>query len=124
MPRTKTVVPGRARRRKVMKAVKGNVGGRRKLYQTARETLMRAQQFAYRDRRTKKREFRRLWIVRISAAVRSEGLSYSTLIRGLKLAQVELDRKTLADLAVKDPNTFTKIVELAKEHLVKTPAGA
>ncbi len=91
MPRTKTVVPGRKRRRKVMTAVKGNRGGRRKLYQTARETLMRSLQFAYRDRRAKKRDFRRLWIVRINAAARLHGLSYSTFIRGLKVAQIDID---------------------------------
>src|SRR6267142_2013228 len=99
MPRTKTVVPGRKRRRKVMTAVKGNRGGRRKLYQTARETLMRSLQFAYRDRRAKKRDFRRLWIVRINAAARLHGLSYNAFIRGLKVAQVGIDRKVLADLA-------------------------
>ncbi len=117
MPRTKTVVPGRARRRKVLNAMKGARGGRRKLYQTARETLMRAQQFAYRDRRTRKRDFRRLWIVRINAAVRPEGLSYSTLICGLKRAAVELDRKTLADLAIREPASFTSLCRLAKDHL-------
>jgi large subunit ribosomal protein L20 len=117
MPRTKTVIPGRARRRKVMKAVKGNFGGRRKLYQTARETLTRSLQFAYRDRRARKRDFRRLWIVRINAAVRTEGLSYSTLIAGLKRAQVELDRKALADLAVREPASFASLCQLAKANL-------
>ncbi len=114
MPRTKTVVPGRARRRKVMKAVKGNFGGRRKLYQTARETLTRSLQFAYEHRRRKKRDFRRLWITRINAAVRLHGLSYSRLIAGLKTAQVEIDRKTLADLAVREPASFATLCELAK----------
>jgi large subunit ribosomal protein L20 len=114
MSRTKTVVPGRARRRKVMNAVKGNHGGRRKLYQTARETLTRSLQFAYEHRRTKKRDFRRLWITRINAAVRVHGLSYSRLIAGLKAAQVEIDRKTLADLAVREPASFATLCELAK----------
>ena len=116
MPRAKTVVPGRARRRKVMKAVKGNVGGRRKLYQTARETLTRSLQFAYEHRRTKKRDFRRLWIVRINAAVRPQGLSYSTFIRGLKAAEIDLDRKMLADLAVREPASFASLCEVAKAH--------
>ncbi len=119
MPRTKTVVPGRKRRRKVMTAAKGNVGGRRKLYQTARETLMRSLQFAYRDRRAKKRDFRRLWIVRINAAARQHGLSYNTFIRGLKAAQVDINRKVLADLAVRDAEAFARLAEVAKQtHVV------
>jgi large subunit ribosomal protein L20 len=115
MPRTKTVVPGRKRRRKVMTAAKGNVGGRRKLYQTARETLMRGMQFAYEHRRTKKREFRRLWIVRINAAARIHGLSYNAFIRGLKTAQVDINRKVLADLAVRDAEAFARLAEVAKQ---------
>jgi large subunit ribosomal protein L20 len=97
---------------------------RHNLYRQAIVTLIRSRVYAFRDRRVRKREFRRLWIIRINAACRMRGLRYGELIHGLQLANVELDRKTLADLAVKDPNTFTKIVELAKEHLVKTPAGA
>jgi len=115
MPRTKTVVPGRKRRRKVMTAAKGNVGGRRKLYQTARETLMRGMQFAYEHRRTKKREFRRLWIVRINAAARIHGLSYNNFIRGLKTAQIDINRKVLADLAVRDAEAFARLAEVAKQ---------
>src|SRR3989442_3012311 len=115
MPRTKTVVPGRKRRRKVMIAAKGNRGGRRKLYQTARETLMRSLQFAYRDRRAKKREFRKLWIVRINAAARSHGLSYNAFILGLKAAQVEIDRKVLADLSVRDAHAFARQAETATQ---------
>ena len=115
MPRTKTVVPGLKRRRKVLTKAKGNVGGRRKLYQTAKETLMRGMQFAYRDRRAKKRDFRRLWIVRINAAARLNGLSYNAFIRGLKAAQVEIDRKLLADLAVRDAAAFTRLAEVAKQ---------
>ena len=115
MPRTKTVVPGRKRRRKVLTAAKGNRGGRRKLYQTAKETLMRGMQFAYRDRRAKKRDFRRLWLVRINAAARLNGLSYNAFIRGLKAAQVEIDRKLLADLAVRDAAAFTRLAEVAKQ---------
>lgn len=115
MPRTKTVVPGRKRRRKVMKAAKGNVGGRRKLYQTARETLMRGMQFAYEHRRTKKREYRRLWIVRINAAARTHGLSYNAFICGLKTAQIDINRKVLADLAVRDADAFARLAEVAKQ---------
>ena len=115
MPRTKTVVPGRKRRRKVLTAAKGNRGGRRKLYQTAKETLMRGLQFAYRDRRAKKRDFRRLWIVRINAAARQEGLSYSQFMHGLKEAGLEVDRKVLADIAVRDPETFRRFAEKARE---------
>jgi large subunit ribosomal protein L20 len=118
MPRTKTVVPGRKRRRKVLTAAKGNRGGRRKLYQTAKETQMRAMQFAYRDRRAKKRDFRRLWIVRINAAARLHGLSYNAFIRGLKVAQVLIDRKVLADLAVRDAAAFARLAEVAKQAQV------
>jgi len=115
MPRTKTVVPGRRRRKKVMSQVKGNYSGRRKLYQTARETLTRALQFAYEHRRTKKREFRALWIVRINAAARINGLSYSTLVAGLKRAEITVNRKVLADLAVHDMPAFAQLAEVAKQ---------
>jgi large subunit ribosomal protein L20 len=97
-----------------MKASKGNFGGRRKLYQTAVETLMRARQFAYEHRRTKKRDFRRLWITRINAAARQHGLSYSALMSGLKRAEVTVNRKVLADLAIHDAAAFAKLVELAR----------
>ena len=114
MPRAKTVVPGRARRRKVLKAAKGNFAGRRKLYKSALQTVQRAGQFAYEHRRLRKRDFRRLWIVRINAAARINGLSYSTLISGLKRANVEVNRKLLADLAVRDTVAFAKLAEVAK----------
>ena len=114
MPRAKTVVPGRARRRKVLKSVKGNYSGRRKLYKTAVQTMQRAGQFAYEHRRTRKRDFRRLWITRINAAARTNGLSYSTLISGLKRANIEVNRKLLADLAVRDAAAFSKLAEAAK----------
>ncbi len=114
MPRAKTVVPGRARRRKVLKAAKGNYSGRRKLFKTALQTLQRAGQFAYEHRRTRKRDFRRLWIVRINAAARINGLSYSTLISGLKRANIDVNRKLLADLAVRDAAAFAKLAEVAK----------
>jgi large subunit ribosomal protein L20 len=114
MPRSKTVVPGRARRKKVLKAAKGNFQGRRKLYKSALQTVQRAGQFAWEHRRLKKRDFRSLWITRINAAARLNGLSYSTLIAGLKKANVEVNRKLLADLAVKDAGAFAKLAEVAK----------
>jgi large subunit ribosomal protein L20 len=114
MPRAKTVVPGRARRKKVLKAAKGNYSGRRKLYKSALQTVQRAGQFAYEHRRTRKRDFRSLWITRINAAARINGLSYSALISGLKRANVEVNRKLLADLAVRDAAAFAKIAEVAK----------
>jgi large subunit ribosomal protein L20 len=114
MPRAKTVVPGRARRRKVLKAAKGNYSGRRKLFKTALQTMQRAGQFAYEHRRLRKRDFRRLWIVRINAAARNNGLSYSTLISGLKRANVDVNRKLLADLAVRDAAAFARLAEVAK----------
>ena len=114
MPRTKTVVPGRARRRKVLKAAKGNYSGRRKLFKTALQTVQRAGQVAYEHRRTRKRDFRRLWITRINAAARINGLSYSTLIAGLKKANIDVNRKLLADLAVRDAAAFAKLAEAAK----------
>jgi len=114
MPRAKTVVPGRARRRKVLKAAKGNFSGRRKLYKSALQTVQRAGQFAYEHRRVRKRDFRSLWIVRINAAARLNGLTYSTMIAGLKKANVDVNRKLLADLAVRDAVAFAKIAEVAK----------
>ena len=114
MPRSKTVVPGRARRKKILKAAKGNFSGRRKLYKSALQTVQRAGQFAYEHRRTRKRDFRRLWITRINAAARINGLSYSMLISGLKKANVDVNRKLLADLAVQDAGAFARLAEVAK----------
>ena len=114
MPRAKTVPAGRARRRKYLRRAKGFVGGRRKLYRTARETVQRALAFATRDRRDTKGVFRRIWITRISAGARENGLSYSRLINGLKKAKVELDRKILADLAHSDKKAFAELVSIAK----------
>ena len=114
MPRAKTVVPGRTRRRKTLKAAKGNIGGRRKLIKSAIQTVQRAGQFAYEHRRLRKRDFRRLWITRINAAARINGLSYSTLISGLKRAHIDVNRKLLADLAVRDVAAFAKLAEVAK----------
>lgn len=110
----KTVLRNRKRTRKL---TKGFRAGRHNLYRQSVVTLMRAGVFAFRDRRVRKRDFRRLWITRISAACRMRGLRYSQLIAGLQKAQVILDRKSLADIAVHDPDTFTKIVDLAKNQL-------
>lgn len=114
MPRAKGGPKTRRRRKKVLKRAKGYVGGRHRLYETAKETVLRAGAFAYRGRRQKKREFRSLWIVRINAAARALGLSYSALMNGLKKAGVELDRKMLAELAVKDPAAFARLADTAK----------
>jgi large subunit ribosomal protein L20 len=110
----KTVLRKRARLRKL---TKGFRAGRHHLYRQARVTLLRARVYAYRDRRARKRMFRRLWIVRINAACRARGMRYSQLISGLQRAQVELNRKALSNLAIHDPDTFTKVVELARKHL-------
>jgi large subunit ribosomal protein L20 len=114
MPRSKTVVPGRSRRKKIMKAAKGNFSGRRKLYKSALQTVQRAGQFAYEHRRLKKRTFRALWVTRINAGARLNGLTYSTMIAGLKKANVEVNRKLLADLAVRDAPAFAMLAEVAK----------
>ncbi|MDG2306794.1 MAG: 50S ribosomal protein L20 [Candidatus Binatia bacterium] len=117
MPRVKRGTKARNRRKKIMKLAKGNVGGRRKLYRQARETVEKGLTYAYRDRRVRKREFRSLWIIRINAAVRAHGLSYSRFIDGLKRAGIEMDRKVLADLAMRDSNAFGQIADKAKAAL-------
>ena len=114
MPRAKGGAKTRQRRNKVLKKAKGYFGGRRKLYRTAKETVLRAGVFAYRDRRQKKRLARGVWIVRINAACRQLGLSYSVFMNGLKKAGILLDRKVLAELAVKDPGAFAKLAEKAQ----------
>ena len=119
MPRAKTVVPGRARRRKVMKAAKGNFAGRRKLYKSALQTVQRAGQFAYEHRRTRKRDFRSLWITRITAACRQRGIRYSQFIFGLAEAGISLNRKMLSEIAIADPAAFDKLVEAARAKLPK-----
>jgi len=114
MPRATNNVAAKQRHKKFLKAAKGNYGGRRKLYRTARETVMRGLDYSYRDRRNKKREFRRLWIIRINAAARLYGLTYSRLMNGLKKLDIDLDRKILADLAVRDSEAFKQIAEAVK----------
>ncbi len=111
------------RRRRLLKKVEGYVGGRRRLLRTAKETLLRAGRYATRDRRVRKREFRSLWIIRINAAARQRGLRYSEFIAGLKRANIMLDRKTLAEMAVNDPTAFDAVVGLVKAAL-PTPVGA
>jgi large subunit ribosomal protein L20 len=114
MARVKGGIKARRRHKKYLKQAKGYVGGRSRLYRTARETVERAGVFAYRDRRKRKRDFRRLWIVRINAAARDHGLSYSRLMEGLKAQGIALDRKALADLAANEPEAFAKLVEQVK----------
>jgi len=117
MPRVKRGNKKRKRRKKILKLAKGWRGARSKLYRTATEAVDRALNYAYRDRRTRKREFRKLWIARINAASRLDGMSYSKLINGLKKTEVSIDRKILAELAVSDPKGFSKIVNLAKQNI-------
>lgn len=114
MPRAKGGVKTRRRHKKILKKAKGYVGGRHRLYRTARETVLRAGAFAYRDRRAKKRRFRSLWIIRINAAARALGISYGAFMNGLKKAGIALDRKILAELAVTDPAAFAKLAETAR----------
>jgi len=116
MPRAKGGSKTRQRRKKVLKKAKGYVGGRSRLYRPAKETVLRAGAFAYRDRRQKKRRARALWIIRINAACRQAGVSYSRFMAGLKKAGVLLDRKVLAELAVTDPTGFAKLTETAKAN--------
>jgi large subunit ribosomal protein L20 len=115
MPRVRKAVKSRERRKKILNQAKGFRGGRSKLLRSASETVDRALKFAYRDRKVRKREFRSLWIIRINAATREHGLSYSRFMNGLKTANVELDRKSLANLAMTDPAAFAKLVEVAKQ---------
>ena len=116
MPRAKGGPKTRRRHKKTMKQAKGFVGGRRKTYRQARETVERGLTYAYRDRKQRKRDFRALWIARINAAARMHGLSYSRLVAGLRAAAVEVDRKMLAVLAVDDPRAFAEIAGLAWTH--------
>jgi large subunit ribosomal protein L20 len=115
MPRVKKAVKSRQRRKKILDMAKGYRGGRGKLLRTAAETVDRALKFAYRDRKVRKRTFRSLWIIRINAAARLHELSYSRFMNGLKKANVILDRKVLASLAVTDPQAFARLAQIAKE---------
>jgi large subunit ribosomal protein L20 len=117
MPRVRSSVARLKRKKKIMRAAKGARGARSKLYKSAKENVERGLRYAYRDRRNRKRDFRRLWIVRINAAARGHDLSYSRFMSGLRKAGVEINRKVLADLAVRDPVAFGELAEVAKKSL-------
>ena len=117
MARVSRGVTARARHKKVIKRAKGYYGRRKNVFRVAKQAVMKADQYAYRDRRAKKREFRMLWIVRINAAARDCGMTYSTLIKGMKNAAIDIDRKILAELAVNDKSAFVNIVDQAKAGL-------
>lgn len=117
MPRATTAVPRHRKKKRYFRAARGYWGGRSKLWRIAKNAVERGWQYSYRDRKQRKRDFRRLWITRINAAARQNGLSYSRFMNGLKLAGVEVNRKVLADLAVRDPAAFTAVVEQARAKL-------
>lgn len=117
MPRVKRAVTAKKKRRRILKMAKGFFGARSRLIRTATEAVERSMKYAFRDRRARKRDFRKLWIVRINAAARLNEISYSRLIDGMKKAHIDIDRKVLADLAVHDARAFTQIVTIAKESL-------
>jgi large subunit ribosomal protein L20 len=117
MPRITSGPATRKKRKKILKAAKGFRGGRSKLYRTAKESVNRAMASSYKDRKRKKREFRRLWIIRINAAARKNGLSYNRFMEGLQKADVEINRKVLADLAISHPEEFTHLTEVARQNL-------
>ncbi|WP_428418850.1 50S ribosomal protein L20 [Methylibium sp.] len=117
MPRVKRGVTARARHKKVLELAKGFRGRRKNVYRIAKQAVMKAGQYAYRDRRNRKRVFRRLWIARINAASRSHGITYSRFMAGIKKAEIDIDRKMLAELAVNDPAAFGSIVEKVKAQL-------
>lgn len=119
MPRVKRGVTAHRRHKKILKLAKGYRGSKHKLFRVAKEQVMKSGQYAYIHRRLKKRDFRKLWIARINAAARNNGTTYSRMVHGLKEAGVDINRKMLADLAVNDPQGFTKLVELAKQSANK-----
>jgi len=116
MPRTKRGSVARKRRKKILKLAKGYYGAKSKLFRVANQQILKSLSFAYRDRKQNKRDFRKLWIARINAAARNDGMSYSRFINGLKKADVQINRKVLADLAVHDKAAFSRLVEVAKEN--------
>ena len=124
MPRVKSNVARLKRKKQVMEAAKGAYGGRSKLWKATKETVERGWRYAYRDRKNKKREFRRLWIVRINAAAHQHGMSYSVFIDGLKKAGIEIDRKILADIAVRDPQAFATIADQVRAALDSAKSAA
>ena len=117
MPRARSNVPRHKRKKQIMKAARGAFGGRSKLWKAAKETVEKGWVYAYRDRKNKKREFRKLWIIRINAGAHENGLNYNTLMNGLRVAGIEVDRKILSDIAIKDPTAFAALVEQAKKAL-------
>jgi large subunit ribosomal protein L20 len=117
MARVKRGKAAHRRHRAILKEARGYVGGRHRLFRSANETVMRAKQYAYRDRRRRKRDFRRLWIARINAAVREQGVTYSRFVQALKASGIGLDRRSLAELAVRDPSSFEEVVATAKKAL-------
>lgn len=117
MPRVKRGVTAKKKRRTVLEQAKGYYGAKSRSYRAAKEQVQHSLSYAYRDRRNKKREIRRLWIARINAAARINGMSYSTFMNGLKKAEIELDRKVLSDMAINDPASFAKLAEVAKATL-------
>jgi len=119
MPRATRAPARNKRKKKIFKAAKGYFGGRKNLFRTAKDAVEKGWEHAYRDRKVKKRTFRALWIVRINAAARENDLTYSRFMNGLKQSGIELDRKVLADMAVRDPAAFTNLAERAKEGLAK-----
>ena len=119
MPRTKGGVVSRRRRNRILKLAKGYFGSKHTLFKTAKEQVMHSLKYAYRDRKANKRNFRKLWIIRINAASRANEISYNQLMHGLKLANIEINRKMLADLAVNDPATFAALCETAKQAIAK-----
>ena len=123
MTRVKRSVHARKKRRKVLEEASGYFGLKSKVYRRAKEQVQHSGQYAYRDRRVRKRDFRKLWIVRINAAAREQGISYSQLVAGLRHAEIALDRKVLADLAVSDPAAFAAIAERAKSALAEADAA-
>ena len=124
MPRARSNVTRLKRKKQVMEAAKGAYGGRSKLWKAAKETVERGWRYAYRDRKNKKREFRRLWIIRINAAANQHGMNYSTFIDGLKKAGIEIDRKVLADIAVRDPQAFEAIANQVHSARENTASAA
>jgi large subunit ribosomal protein L20 len=117
MPRVRNTVARLKRRKKILQNAKGYFGRRKNLYKTAKEAVERAWKYAYRDRKNRKRDFRRLWIIRINAAARQHDLTYSRFMNGLKLAGIEVNRKILADLAITDPDAFAQLADTAKSRL-------
>ncbi|HEY9517051.1 MAG TPA: 50S ribosomal protein L20 [Gemmatimonadaceae bacterium] len=122
MPRVKSNVVRLKRKKQIMKAARGAFGARSKLWKAAKENVERGWAYAYRDRKNRKREFRRLWIIRINAAARQNDLSYNVFMNGLKRAGIEVDRKILADLAVRDPAAFTVLADKARTAIATAPA--